>query len=101
MQSNDWLKLAAAIVVCELVGIVGGIFTFSAIPGWYAGLQKPSFNPPSWVFGQVWTILYALMGIALFLVWKKGIEKKEVRFAIKIFAVQLLLNFLWPFFSSD
>ncbi len=97
MNQNDWLRLAAAILVCELVGIIGGIFTFSAIPTWYAGLNKPSFSPPNWLFGPVWTILYALMGIAVFLVWKKGFEKKEVRFAIGVFSLQLALNFLWSF----
>ncbi len=97
VNPNDWLKLVAAIMVCELVGILGGLFTFSAIPEWYAGLNKPSFVPPSWVFAPVWTILYALMGIALFLVWKKGFEKKEVRFAIGVFSLQLALNFLWSF----
>lgn len=97
MKSGDWLKLVAAILVCELVGIIGGIFTLSAIPTWYAELNKPPFSPPNWLFAPAWAVLYALMGIAVFLVWKKGFQKKEVRFAAGVFAVQLVLNFLWSF----
>lgn len=90
-----FLKLFFAIVISEAAGIIGSLFTASAIPGWYAGLVKPEFNPPNWVFGPVWTTLYALMGIAAFLVWKRGSERREVKTALAIFVGQLALNTLW------
>ena len=95
MKINNTLKLIIAIVACELAGIVGSIFTASAIPTWYATLAKPALNPPAWVFGPVWTTLYALMGVAAFLVWRKGWERKEVKTALGIFGIQLALNVLW------
>lgn len=84
-----------AIVVSEGAGAIGSVFTVSAIPNWYAGLAKPALNPPGWIFAPVWTALYALMGIAAFLVWKKGLEKKEVKAALATFSVQLFLNAMW------
>ena len=95
MHLRDSLKLIAAIVISELAGIVGSFFTVSAIPNWYAMLAKPELNPPSWIFGPVWITLYALMGIAAFLVWKQGWEKKEVKVALGIFGIQLFLNGIW------
>lgn len=102
---NNTLKLIVAIVVSELAGIIGTIFTFSAIPTWYATLAKPALNPPSWIFGPVWTTLYALMGIAAFLVWSsyakasadknKGWDRKDVRRALTVFGLQLVLNAVW------
>ena len=97
MHVAAWLKLAAAIIISELAGIVGSVFTVPAIPVWYAALAKPALNPPSWVFGPVWTTLFALMGIAAFLVWKKGLARRDVRIALGIFIGQLLLNALWSF----
>jgi len=87
--------IAVSIVVCELAGLIGSLFTTPAIPGWYAGLTKPSFNPPSWVFAPVWTALYAMMGLAAWLVYDKGFKRPEVKKALTVFAVQLLLNTLW------
>lgn len=95
MTLRSFFKLITAIIVCECAGIVGSIFTFSAIPTWYAALTKPTLNPPSWVFGPVWTTLYALMGIALFLIWQKGPNRKDVRKALTVFGLQLALNALW------
>lgn len=92
------LKLLFAIIICELVGILGAIFTTPAIPTWYASLKKPSFSPPNWVFGPAWTLLYALMGVAAYLIWQQGLEKPVVRNALFIFTLQLFLNFLWSFF---
>lgn len=89
------IKLIISIIICELAGIIGSIFTFSAIPTWYAGLIKPDLNPPAWVFGPVWTTLYALMGIALFLVWRKDWDRSDVRKALSVFGIQLVLNTLW------
>jgi tryptophan-rich sensory protein len=94
-KTRDVLGLLAAIFVCELAGVVGSIFTTPAIPTWYASLKKPSFNPPSWVFAPVWLTLYALMGIALFMVWRKSFSRLGAGRALGFFGVQLALNVLW------
>ncbi len=94
MKTKNILKFIGSIVICELAGIIGSVFTVSAIPTWYRTLQKPSFNPPSWVFGPVWTTLYFLMGIALFLICKRE-STPETKRAIKTFSLQLSLNALW------
>jgi len=102
MRINNFLKLVVAIVVSELAGVIGSVFTISAIPTWYAGLAKPALNPPAWVFGPAWTTLYALMGISLFLVWRRHslirANSRMVRiwrWAIFFFFLQLMLNTLW------
>lgn len=95
MHINNFFKLIIAVVVSELVGIIGSVFTTPSIAGWYAGIVKPATNPPAWVFGPVWTTLFALMGIAAFLVWKKGLNRKDVKIALGIFFGQLVLNALW------
>lgn len=95
MDTRNVLKLASAIAVCELAGIIGSIFTVSSIPTWYASLARPEFSPPNWIFGPVWTTLYALMGFAAFLIWKRGIGRKDVKVALGLFLVQLVLNSLW------
>ncbi len=92
------LKLLFSIIICEAIGILGAVFTTPAIPTWYAGLKKPSFSPPNWIFGPAWTLLYALMGISAYLIWQQGIEKPAVRNALFIFTLQLILNFFWSFF---
>lgn len=89
------MKLAIAVIACELAGIVGSVFTASSIPTWYATIVRPDIAPPSWVFGPVWTTLFALMGIAAFLVWRKGLGQKGVKMALGIFILQLVLNVLW------
>lgn len=76
-------------------GLLGSLFTQTGVDSWYANLIKPEFNPPNWVFGPVWTILYILMGISLYLIWDKGLKKKELRFAFGIFILQLLFNAWW------
>lgn len=89
------IKFVAAVGVCLLAGVVGGLFTSPAIPGWYAALNKPAFTPPNWVFAPAWTTLYVLMGLAAFLVWDKGWRRPVVKPALGVFAAQLVLNFLW------
>lgn len=91
------IKLLSSVVVCELVGVLSTPFTIMAIPTWYAGLNKPFFSPPNWVFGPVWTLLYFLMGVAAYLIWIKGVHHKNVKAALGWFLVQLSLNFLWSF----
>lgn len=91
---NKTFALIASIIVPELVGSIGTIFTVSAIPGWYAGLTKVPWNPPGWLFGPVWTLLYALMGVAAWLVWRKQPSAERTQ-ALKLYGLQLLLNGLW------
>ncbi|MBI2046163.1 MAG: tryptophan-rich sensory protein [Parcubacteria group bacterium] len=100
MRINNFFKLIIAIVVSELAGIIGSVFTTPSIGGWYAGIVKPALNPPAWVFGPVWTTLFALMGIAAFLVWSSYAEasadkKKRIKLALILFGIQLILNMLW------
>jgi len=83
------------IVICELAGIIGSVFTASSISGWYATLVKPPFNPPGWIFGPVWTFLYAMMGLAAYLVYENGPGRPEIRKALTVFAIQLIINALW------
>ena len=89
----DYIKLMVSVGACLIVGFVAGIWTSSSISSWYSTLNKPSFNPPNWLFGPVWTVLYILMGIALYLVWNNHGSKIAVMF----FVIQLVLNFLWSF----
>lgn len=94
---NQAMKLAASVVLCLLAGFIGSIATTPKIQSWYAGLAKPSFAPPNWLFGPAWTTLYVLMGIALYLVWRKGLAAKGVKLAIAVFLAQLVVNALWSF----
>ncbi len=88
-------KLSVCIIFCELVGLLSTPFTIASIPIWYAGLIKPPFSPPNWLFGPVWMILYCFMGIAAYLVWKNGLKNKKVKTALRYFLIQLFLNFIW------
>lgn len=92
MKLNNIIKLIISIIICQLAGFIGSLFTSPSIPTWYAALNKPSFNPPNWLFAPVWTALYLLIGIALYLVW---INKKRNKSAITFFTIQLMLNSLW------
>ncbi|MCR4335787.1 MAG: tryptophan-rich sensory protein [archaeon] len=95
MNLNNPLKLAISIVLSQLAGIIGSIFTVTSITTWYSFLNKPFFNPPSWVFGPVWITLYFLMGISFYLIWVGSADAKKKHKAMKIFGVQLFLNTLW------
>jgi tryptophan-rich sensory protein len=92
LNMQEILKLVGAIVICQLAGVIGSFFTVSSVGSWYTGLVKPSFNPPSWVFGPVWITLYTLMGISLYLVWNSGNRSWLV---FGVFGLQLVLNTLW------
>lgn len=89
------LKLLGAIVMCEIIGGLGAIATTPNIDSWYSTLNKPFFSPPNYLFAPVWTILYALMGIALYLIWTS--EKKDKKAAYTMFFIQLVLNLIWSF----
>ena len=89
------LKLIICLIVPMLVGGISGVATVAGIKDWYVHLNKPFFNPPNYLFGPVWSILYLLMGVSLFMILQsKSITKKK---AISIFFVQLFLNFWWSF----
>jgi len=93
---TNGLQLIFSIVICELAGVIGAIFSMQAISTWYYTLDKPIFNPPNWIFAPVWTLLFALMGISVFLIWKSNsVALTERKLAIQIFVSQLCLNILW------
>jgi translocator protein len=92
---NNIIKLILSIAFPLVIGAFGSYFTIPEINNWYQTIQKPSWNPPNWIFGPVWTTLYALMGIALYLVWKSGNNKSVKLFALSFFVIQLGLNFFW------
>ncbi len=92
------LKLLACLAVVLVAGGIGSLATTKAIPTWYKGLTKPSFNPPNWLFGPAWTLLYLLMAVAAWLVWKQGSGAAGVKPALAVFLVQLVLNTLWSVF---
>lgn len=88
------LKLIIAIVLPMVVGGFSGFLTANSINGWYSTLLQPSFNPPNWVFGPVWTTLYLIMGISLYRIWILPVSEERNK-AIGIFALQMTLNFFW------
>ncbi|MBD3259129.1 tryptophan-rich sensory protein [Candidatus Woesearchaeota archaeon] len=94
-KARKVIELLLAIVVCNLAGVIGSFFTSPAVRTWYTTIQRPSFSPPDWVFAPVWTTLFILMGISLFLVWNKGLKTKGVKIALVFFFIQLVLNALW------
>lgn len=98
--ASYWLKntgiFLGCLVLCQAAGALGTIATIPNIPTWYASLTKPSFQPPNWLFGPVWTLLYTLMAVALYVLIKAPSSPQRSR-AIRIFVVQLLLNTIWSF----
>ena len=92
---SNLAKLLIALAVPLAVGGLAGYATSSGVATWYPTLAKPSFNPPAWVFGPVWTVLYLMMGVAAYLVWRIGTGTAGVRLALAVFLLQLVLNGLW------
>lgn len=91
---NKVTKFIIAMLVTFAAGGIGSLATYSNIPTWYAELIKPTFNPPNWIFGPVWTILYILIGISLYLIWTTK-TKRNKQNAYIVFGAQLVLNALW------
>ncbi len=96
---NKPLKLILSILVCQLAGIIGSIFTIESVNTWYKQINQPFFTPPSWIFSPVWITLYAMMGISLYLIWSydtdKSSDKKLIKAGYIFFFIQLGLNSLW------
>lgn len=88
-------KLILSLIIPNAVGILSSLVTMPAVGNWYTTIAKPSWTPPGWVFGPVWTVLYTLMGVSLYLVWRDGVQKSDIRKGLIWFDVQLGLNFLW------
>lgn len=89
--SGRLLALAGWLLICFAAASMGALF----VPGeWYSALNKPSWNPPGWIFGPVWTLLYTMMAVAAWLVWRQGGWNKQ-RKPLLMFLVQLALNALW------
>ena len=94
-QKSNIIRFIIALILCEGAGIVGSLFTVSAIKDWYVNLNKLFFSPPNWLFGPAWTLFYFLMALALYWIWQKGLSNKSVLFAFWIFIVQLAVNAIW------
>jgi len=120
MKNSNWIKLVIALIIPILAGWIGSIVTLPSIDSWYSTLAKPALNPPAWVFGPVWTVLFLFIGVALFIVWKKGWQVRNQLFddrnkswnpwtrrfwsgdwqkanIIAIFCIQLVLNVVWSY----
>lgn len=95
MRNNKTISIIAGAVICLAVGFLSGLVTAESITTWYRTLNKPFFNPPNWIFGPVWTLLYVMMGISAGIIYNMGIKKREVRTALALFLVQLFLNGIW------
>ena len=89
------MQLFISIVAVFVAAGIGSLFTNRSVTNWYAGLKKPPFTPPNWLFGPVWTILYILMAISVYLVWRQGLGTEEVLLAFILFWIQLMFNALW------
>lgn len=94
-------KLIISLILPQMAGWIGALFTASRIPTWYAEIAQPPLAPPNWVFGPVWTLLFVLMGVALYIIWSKEkhfwqpAQKKLRKIAMSAFGVQLVLNTTW------
>jgi len=92
--NRQWLALAVCLLICFAVAGVGGALTSMGLGPWYDSLKKPPWNPPAWVFVPVWTVLYGLMAVAAWLVWRRR-DVRPAKQALRLFAVQLALNLGW------
>jgi len=92
---QDYKKLAISLLLPLIAATIGSYFTFTEINTWYAQLNKPFYNPPNWLFGPVWSILYILMGVSYYIIWTSKTSKKKLKTATNAFITQLSLNTLW------
>ncbi|MES2448380.1 MAG: TspO/MBR family protein [Bacteroidota bacterium] len=96
-QKFQFVPFIICLIIPLSIGALGGFFTMEAVKTWYTTLNKPSFNPPNYLFGPVWSTLYAIMGVASYLVWKKRKTAKKYKLAASIYFIQLVLNLMWSF----
>lgn len=94
---HNIFKLFICLACCIGAGLIGSTFTRGSISSWYSLLQKPAFTPPNWLFAPVWFILYILMGISAFLIWRGGLKQFQIRESLAIFLIQLILNIFWSY----
>ena len=94
-QRRPLTTAAGVVITCVLLGAAGGLITAPQIEAWYQTIEKPGFTPPNWVFGPVWTLLYALQGVAAWLLWRSGLDNRMVRRALGLFVIQFILNLVW------
>jgi len=95
MINKNTFRFIFSVLLAQSAGVIGSFFTAPAISTWYETLTKPVFTPPGWVFGPVWILLYTVMGVALYLVWRHGLKDKRIRFAFMFFLVHLMVNASW------
>ncbi len=89
------IAFVVAVLLPLAIGGLGSLATFGAVRDWYPTLVRPSFAPPSWVFGPVWTTLYVMMGVASWLAWRQGVAKPAVQAALTLYGIQLAFNLAW------
>lgn len=94
---NNVVKFIIAVAIPLVVGSLSGFFTVTGVESWYQTINKPAWNPPNWLFGPVWTTLYVMMGVALFIIWKSDTSTELKKIAYTLFAIQLVFNFFWSF----
>jgi len=93
-RMHDWIMLACLLIGTFAIAAIGGWLTAPSIPDWYAGLTKPSFNPPNNLFGPVWSLLYLMMSIAAWLAWRSASGGERSRILL-IYVGQLAVNLFW------
>lgn len=93
--SKQILGFIIILLITYAAAALGSIGMGNSIVEWYPSLNAPSFKPPNWLFGPVWSFLYTCMAIAAFLVWRKGWNSLGVKVALSLYGVQLILNSLW------
>ncbi|XP_029200803.2 translocator protein-like [Acropora muricata] len=103
MMQKTWIIIGGSVLLPNVGGFMGGFITRSQIKGWYEGLNKPSWRPPNWLFGPMWTTLYSSMGYASYLVWRDGGGfDGDAKLALTLYGTNLALNWMWTpiFFGS-
>lgn len=95
MEKSELFRIIISIIICQMAGIIGSIFTAGSVTSWYPTLVKPSFSPPGFYIGLIWIVLFTLIGISLFLIWRETPSYPAAMIALYFFAVQLIVNVLW------
>lgn len=95
MKQSLAIKVIISLAATFSAPVIASLVTNPAASNWYVNLNKPSFNPPGWIFGPVWTVLYILMAVSAALVWHRGLHFRKVRIALELYMLQLVLNAIW------